>query len=157
LPGKSMKMIGIAEIKLTEKEIGAAMRVMGSEPRAWRPGWPAMRHSLRSRALAIVAATLEIRAHLSVDGGLESRVLFLANAAPPLGTKVFRFKKSRAMSKSDNTGTRLHQGLGPRGFQAKFEYLLKSFEVTSALAVVKNYQWENYNVPINIYSLRSDD
>ena len=45
--------------------------------------------------------------------------------------------------------TRLHQGLGRRGFQKKFEYLLKSFEVTSALDVVRNCQLENYIVPMN--------
>jgi polysaccharide deacetylase family protein (PEP-CTERM system associated) len=43
--------------------------------------------------------------------------------------------------------TKLHQGLGRRGFRSKFEYLLESFETMHALDAVRNYQWEDYPLP----------
>lgn len=44
-------------------------------------------------------------------------------------------------------GTRLHQGLGRRGFHTKFERMLTTFETVLAADLATSYEWPPYAVP----------
>jgi polysaccharide deacetylase family protein (PEP-CTERM system associated) len=52
--------------------------------------------------------------------------------------------------------TRLHQGLGRRGFHAKFERMLTTFKTVHAADLAKEYQWPVYSIPEQAISERGN-
>ena len=50
--------------------------------------------------------------------------------------------------------TRLHQGLGRRGFQWKFERMISTFESIKAVELLADREWSLYRIPKHLYPER---